>query len=447
MARRRPLDRGTAAAAGAPEVPAARAGGRSRDLWPVGEAPPLGQVPPLMHAWLIRRDRYGEPDRAFRMEVVETPEPGDDEALVYVMAAGINYNGLWAGQARPLDVIERRLRHGEAEDFHIAGSEGSGVVYRVGRNVTHLAVGDEVALHGSQWDADCPVLRSTGDPVLSPTFRAWGYESNWGTFAQFAKAQAHQCFPKPRNLGWAEAASYMAAGGSAYRMLHGQAGHEVAPGDVVLVWGGAGGLGSMAVQIARAAGARPVAVVSSEDKFEFCRHLGAVACVDRSRFDHWGTLPDLDDADAYGRWLHEVRRFGGAVWEALGEKTGPRIVVEHPGEDTVPTSVYVCAPGGMVVTCGGTSGYYATLDLRYLWTRQKRFQGTHGFGDAEAGEVTRMLASGRIGPALSRAFAFEELAEAHQLMYDNRQPYGNMAVLVGASGGRPGAGDRSVPRW
>jgi len=183
-------------------------------------------------------------------------------------------------------------------------------------------------------------------------------------------------------------------------------------------------------------------VVSSEEKFEFCRRLGAVACIDRSRFSHWGKLPDWEDAAAYGRWLDGARAFGEALWRALGERVNPRLVLEHPGEDTLPTSIYLCAPGGTVVLCGGTSGYNGTLDLRYLWIRQKRLQGSHAFGDEEARRVTELLERRQIAPALSRTFAFEELAEAHGLMEENRHPFGNMAVLVGAP--RPGLGAREA---
>ena len=93
--------------------------------------------------------------------------------------------------------------------------------------------------------------------MFAPTQQIWGYETNWGSFAQFTKVQAHQCLPKPPHLTWEEAAAYMLVGATAYRMLHGWPPNVVAPGEPVLIWGGAGGLGSMAIQIARAAGARP----------------------------------------------------------------------------------------------------------------------------------------------------------------------------------------------
>ncbi len=404
------------------------------ELYPVGTQPPLGQVPRWMHAWTIRQERFGQPMQSFRLEVVETPAVADDEVLVYVMAAGVNFNNVWAALGSPVDVIAMRQRSDPAsEPFHIGGSDASGIVYRVGRNVTNLKVGDEVVVHCGQWDSDCPRVAGGGDPTLSPTFRIWGYETNWGSFAQFTKVQAHQCLPKPIRLGWAEAAAYMLVGATAFRMLHGWEGHLVRPGDVVLVWGGAGGVGSMAIQLARAAGARPVAVISSDDKADFCRRLGAVGCVNRRAFDHWGVLPPWDDTAAYGTWLRGARAFGKAIWDGLGERVNPRIVIEHPGQDTLPTSLFVCDQGGMVVTCAGTTGYNASLDLRYLWMRQKRFQGSHFANDEQAAMLNAMVAAGQIDPCLSHVVPFERLPDVHQMMHDNTHGCGNMAVLVGAN--------------
>ena len=203
-------------------------------------------------------------------------------------------------------------------------------------------------------------------------------------------------------------------------------------GDVVLVWGGSGGLGSMAIQIARAAGARPVAVVSSESKFEHCKRLGAVGCVNRKEFGHWGFPPHWRDEAAMAKWSEGARAFGKAVWDAVGERKSPAIVFEHPGEDTIPTSIFVCDTGGMVVICAGTTGFSAVVDLRYLWMRQKRLQGSHFANDADASAFNRMVVEGKIDPCLSRVFPFEGIPDAHQLMHENRHPGGNMAVLVSA---------------
>jgi crotonyl-CoA carboxylase/reductase len=216
-------------------------------------------------------------------------------------------------------------------------------------------------------------------------------------------------------------------------MLMGWPPNVVEPGDVVLVWGAAGGLGSMALDITRAAGGRAVAVVSDEAKRSFCMEHGAVGVINRQQFSHWGPLPDTRDSTAYDKWVQGARRFGKAIWDVLGERTNPRIVFEHPGEATLPTSCFVCATGGMVVISAGTTGYNVTLDLRHHWMRQKRFQGSHLSNDEQAIAVTNLVAMGKVSPNLSATYAFDDIPECHQMMLENRHPYGNMAVLVNAT--------------
>jgi crotonyl-CoA carboxylase/reductase len=403
-----------------------------KDLYALGELPPLGELPSLMHAQVIRRDRFGEPTKAFQLEQVPVPELGPRDVLVYVMAAGVNYNNVWAALGLPIDVIKTRQKGGEKEDFHIGGSDASGVVWKVGPEARGVKVGDHVVVHCGVWDPDDPHVRAGKDPMLAPSQRIWGYETNWGSFAQFTKVQDHQCLPKPEQLSWEAAAAYMLVGATAYRMLHGWPPNVVGEGEPVLIWGGAGGLGSMAIQIVAAAGGKPVAVVSSDDKIEYCTQLGAVGVMNRKGFHHWGVLPHWKDDAGYGEWLGQAKAFGRAFWEALGEKRNPTIVFEHPGESTIPTSVFICETGGMVVICAGTTGYNATLDLRYHWMRQKRLQGSHFANDEQAQGINHLVAAGKVDPCLGRVFEFAQTGECHQLMRDNRHPSGNMAILVNA---------------
>ncbi len=405
----------------------------AKELYSLGEMPPLGEVPEKMHAWLIRAERFGKPTEAFQQEVVKVPDIADDEVLVYVMAAGINYNNVWAGLGIPVNVIAARNKAGEKEDFHIGGSDASGIVYKVGKDVTNVKVGDEVVMHCGQYSRNCEWVKNGGDPMYSPSFRIWGYETNWGSFAQFTKVQAQQCMPKPKHMNWEEAASYVLVAATAWRMLHGWGANSVKKGDVALIWGGAGGLGSMAIQIAKAAGATPVAMVSGNDKFDYCMKLGAKGCINRNDFDHWGMLPHWKDNVGYAKWLKGVRAFGAKIWEVLGEKRAPNIVFEHPGETTIPTSIFVCETGGMVVVCAGTTGYNATVDLRYLWMRQKRLQGSHFANTEQSNQMNELALRGQLDPCMSRAFTYEDLPLAHQLMHDNKHPHGNMAVLIGAT--------------
>src|SRR5207245_2469814 len=290
-----------------------------KEPYQLGETPPLGEVPRGMLAQVVRQDRFGEPTRAFKVEQVEVPsELRPDEVLVYVMAAGINYNNVWAALGTPVDVIKARQKAGEKEPFHIGGSDASGIVFKIGSDVRNLKVGDHVVIHCGMWDRNDPVVKSATDPMFGASFRIWGYESNWGSFAQFTKVQAHQCLPKPKHLTWEAAAAYMLVGATAYRMLHAWPQHTVRPGDAVLVWGGAGGLGCQAIQIVRVMGGTPVAVVSSEDKFEFCRRLGAKGCINRKKFSHWGMLPHWKDTARYAEWLKGAPAFGPAPADVVG---------------------------------------------------------------------------------------------------------------------------------
>lgn len=397
------------------------------DLFDVGQPIPLGQVPKQMHAWTIRRENHGEPATAFSKEIVAVPHIGANDVLILVMAAGVNYNGVWAALGQPFSVLDLH-----DDPYHITGSDASGIVWAVGSNVTKWRVGDEVVAHCSQVDGDDEECNG-GDPMLSPSQRIWGYETTYGSFAQFARVRATQLMPRPRHLTWAASACYTLTLATAYRMLFGHKPHALSPGQSVLVWGAAGGLGTMAIQLAALAGARAVAVVSDESKASFVKSLGAVGVINRSDFSCWGAPPSVDSALDYALYIDSVKKFGKAIWDALGEKRDVDMVFEHPGRNTFAASCYVVKRGGMVVFCAATSGYDLTCDARYVWMRQKRIQGSHFASLKEAAQANRLVMSGRIDPCLSEVFPWERLPEAHAKIRANQHLPGNMAVLVQAS--------------
>ncbi len=412
----------------------------TRDIYEIGEVPPLGQVPRHMYAQVIRAERFGDPTHAFKVEKIPVPELRPDEALVYVMAAGVNFNNVWAALGSPVNVIAARQKAKfDSSDFHIGGSDASGVVYAIGNAVKNIKVGDHVVMHCGQWDADCAAVKNGDDPMYDPSFKIWGYETNWGSFAQFTRVQAHQCMPKAKHLTWEEAAGPTLVGATAYRMLMGWPPHTVRPNDVVLIWGASGGLGCMAIQIVKAEGGIPIGVVSDDKKIDFCTKLGARGVINRKKFFHWGMMPHWKETEDYNKWAAESRAFGKAIWDAVGERRNPRIVFEHPGEHTIPTSVFVCDTGGMVVICAGTTGYNAVADLRYLWMRQKRLQGSHFANDEQSYAFNQLVVDGKIDPCLAKTFRFDQIAECHQIMHENRAPEGKMVALVGAP--KPGMKD------
>lgn len=407
---------------------------RIKETVPIGEVPPIGHVPPRMLAQVVRQARFGDPRTSFQVEEIDTPSPAPGQVLIAVMAAGVNFNNVWAARGQPVDVIAQRMRAGGKEDFHVGGSDASGIVYEVGEGVTRVKVGDHVIVHPGFWDANDPWINAGRDPMISASARIWGYDAdiNFGSFAQFCLAQEHQVLPKAEHLTWEEAAAPTLVGTTAYRMLFGWAGNTIQPNDVVLVWGGSGGLGGQAIQLVRIGGGIPVAVVSSQERGEYCTRLGAAGWINRREYKHWGIPPHWDDAAGQKEWLGEARRFGKAIWDIVGERRNPAIVFDHPGEATVPTSMFVCEEGGMVVICAGTSGYSAMVDVRYLWTRQKRFQGSHGSNDQQATAYNDLVRAKKLDPCLGRVIKFEELPQAHYEMGEGEAPPGNTVALVGS---------------
>src|SRR5436190_595647 len=350
------------------EVPTARAT-PTKELYEIGEIPPLGHVPEKMYAWAIRKERHGPPEDSFKVEVLPTWDIADDEVLVLVMAAGVNYNGVWAGLGTPISPID-----GHKNPYHVAGSDASGIVWAIGDKVKRWKVGDEIIIHCNQDDGDDDECNG-GDPLLSPSQRIWGYETPDGSFAQFCRVQSRQLMPKPKHLTWEESACYTLTLATAYRMLFGHAPHTLKPGDNVLIWGASGGLGVFGVQLVAASGANAIAIVSDKSKAEYVFNLGAKGVIYRNEYKCWGQMPKVGTAE-YNTWLKEARQFGKAIWEITG-KRDVDIVFEHPGEQTFPVSCLVVKRGGMVVFCAGTTGYNLTFDARYVWMRQKRIQGSH----------------------------------------------------------------------
>ncbi len=396
-----------------------------KDLYAVGEMPPLGHVPAQMYAWAIRRERHGDPDKAMLVEVVDMPEIDAHEVLVLVMAAGVNYNGVWAALGTPISPFD-----GHGEPFHIAGSDASGIVWKVGDKVKRWKVGDEVVIHCNQDDGDDEECNG-GDPMFSPSQRIWGYETPDGSFAQFTRVQAQQLMRRPPHQSWEESACYTLTLATAYRMLFGHKPHELRPGQNVLVWGASGGLGSYAIQLINTAGGNAIGVISDEDKREFVMGLGAKGVINRKDFKCWGQMPTVNTPE-YKEWFNEVRKFGKAIWEITGKGNNVDIVFEHPGEQTFPVSVFVVKRGGMVVICAGTTGYNLTLDARYLWMHQKRVQGSHFANLKQASAANQLMVERRLDPCLSEVFPWDEIPAAHMKMLKNVHKPGNMAVLVQA---------------
>ena len=317
--------------------------------------------------WVVRKERHGPPEQSMKIEIVPTWPLDSHDVLVFVMAAGVNYNGVWAALGEPVSVLDVH-KH----PYHIAGSDAAGVVWAVGSKVKRWKVGDEVVVHCNQDDGDDEECNG-GDPMFSASQRIWGYETPDGSFAQFCRVQDRQLMERPKHLTWEESASYTLTLATAYRMLFGHEPHRLKPGDNVLVWGASGGLGVFGVQLCAAAGANAIGIISDESKRDYVMSLGAKGVVNRKDFKCWGQLPKVN-SEEYAAFMAQARKFGKAIWDITGKKDVDT-VFEHPGEQTFPVSCFVVKRGGMVVFCAGTTGFNLTFDARFVWMRQKAHTG------------------------------------------------------------------------
>jgi crotonyl-CoA carboxylase/reductase len=251
--------------------------------------------------------------------------------LVLVMAAGVNYNGVWAGLGEPISPFDVHK-----QPYHIAGSDASGIVWAVGDKVKRWKVGDEVVIHCNQDDGDDEECNG-GDPMFSPTQRIWGYETPDGSFAQFCRVQARQLMPRPKHLTWEESACYTLTLATAYRMLFGHRPHVTCAGPERA---GLGRLGRPRLDTRPAVrrGRRQRDRRHLDDrKRDFVMSLGAKGVINRNDFKCWGQLPKVNSPE-YNDYMKEARKFGKAIWDITGKGKDVDIVFEHPGEATFPVS-------------------------------------------------------------------------------------------------------------
>ena len=384
------------------------------------------ELPEEVDAAFVRKDEQDmfegmdssakDPRKSLHVDKVALPPLGPNECLVAVMASAINFNTVWTSIFEPLPTFAFLERFGKEGplgarhdlDYHVVGSDASGVVLRTGPGVTRWKTGDRVTVHCNYVDMEAP--SGHDDSMIDPSQRIWGFESNFGGMSEIAMVKANQLMPKPEHLSWEEAACLGLVSSTSYRMLVSPNGARMKQGDVVLVWGATGGLGGFACQYVLNGGGIPVAVVSSPEKAEILKSVGVEHVIDRAAegYQFWeGDRPNVK----------EQRRFGKKIRELVGED--PDIVFEHPGKQTFGTSVFVAKKGGKIVTCASTSGYMHEYDNRYLWMNLKSIIGSHFANYKEAWEANRLAYLGKIHPILSKTYALEDAGEAAYQVHQN----------------------------
>lgn len=322
-------------------------------------------------------DRYGD-ESVLRETTLPTPEPGPDEVRVAIAAAGVNH----------LDLdLRSGLSRYELRFPHVLGREAAGTIDAVGQQVDAARIGERVVVATSVPCGRCRRCRA-GDDNLCPTARRPGVSSQGG-YAEAIVVPARAVIPIA-DLPFDEAAALAVSFGTAWRMLITLAG--VQPGEVVLVTGAAGGLGTAGIQVAALAGATVIAAAGSEEKLAFARDNGADLAID-----------------------YRVTDLTAAVLEATGGR-GVDVAFEHVGGDTFTAALACTGEGGRVVTAGAHAGERVSMDLVAFFRGERRLLGSRGHTRRELERVMSLARRGRLRPTVGTALPLGDAARAHSLI-------------------------------
>jgi alcohol dehydrogenase len=329
-------------------------------------------------------ERNGGPE-VLEYKDTAVPTAGPNEVMIKVKASACNFNDIWARRGLPgMPIILP----------HISGSDAAGIVVQTGSEVHNVELGQAVVVHCGISCRQCDYC-TRGEEFFCRDFKIWGFQTGPldGAHGEYCKVPAANVLPKPSNLSFEEAATVPLVLLTVWRMLVTRA--RIQAGDFVLIWGAAGGLGVMAVQVAKLYNAHAIAVASSEDKLQLCHQLGADFVLHRKKHDI----------------LNEVRKI------TKGRRAD--IVFEHTGSDTWPISMQCLTWGGTIVTCGATSGFDAQMDIRLLWNKQQNYLGSHLGNKGELVDAMRFVESGQIRPVVGKVLPLKELGQAQCLMENN----------------------------
>jgi NADPH:quinone reductase-like Zn-dependent oxidoreductase len=334
---------------------------------------------------------HGGPE-VLRWEEIAAPEPGPGEVRLAVKAVAMNHMDLWVRRGGPAFRLEYP---------HRLGCDIAGIVESVGPGVADLPLGTRAVVSPGLSCGVCQACLSGADN-LCRDYRLLG-ENAQGGYGELAVVPRRNIAPYPGDLPFEHAAPAVLTFMTAWQMLVRKA--RVGPGDTVLVHGGASGVGVAAIQIAKLHGARVIATASSPAKVAAAVQLGADATIDARA----------------GDFVAEVK--------ALTGRRGVDIVVEHVGGDTFARSIKATRNGGVIVTCGATSGFEATIDLRHVFFRQIQLLGSTMASKGDLLALLPHVASGRLRPLVDRVLPLRDAAAGHRAL-EAREVIGKVVLVL-----------------
>lgn len=284
---------------------------------------------------------------------------------------------------------------------HILGSDISGVVHQIGSHVEGVAEGERVYVSPGVGCGRCEHCWAGRDNMC----RSYGLIGAMchGGYAEYVKVPARNVFPVPGALSFEQAAAFPLVSVTAWHMLFGLA--AVQPGEDVLIMGAGSGVGHMAIQMAKLAGARVLTTVGSDDKIAKAKTLGA------------------DEV------INHIREQVNQRVRELTHRRGVDVVIEHIGPEVWTQCIDALAKGGRLITCGATTGAEVKLDLRYVYSRQLTIRGSYMGSQSELLKAAQLVGQGRLQPVIDRTFPLSEAKAAQEYLL-NRKFFGKIVLSV-----------------
>lgn len=327
------------------------------------------------------------------VDIPPPPPPGPGEVQVRVGAVALNHIDVWGW--RGMAFAKRKLPL-------IVGAEAGGHVVAVGPGVTTLQEGQLVALYGAETCGVCEACREGRDNFCEVTDKIYGFHQD-GFFRERINLPARLCVPAPAGLDLMAAATTGITFGTTEHMLFRNA--KLKAGETVLVHAGGSGIGTAAIQLAKSVGATVFTTVSSAEKAEKARALGADEVIN-----------------------YKDERFEMRVRKLTGRK-GVDVVFEHTGADTWAGSLLAMKRGGRLVTCGATSGYAGQTNLMMLFQQQLRIMGSFGCWLDDMRNVMDRLAAGHARPVIDTMITAQEFGVGLERL-ESRQVFGKIIVTL-----------------
>ena len=327
-----------------------------------------------------------------QIDEIDEPACNPNQVKVSMKSCSINHLDIWVRKGIPGISIPLPM---------ILGSDGAGIVSEVGKNVKTIEVGDKVVIQPGTYSSECNMVKK-GLENLSPTYGILG-ETETGVQSEYVTLNPENVYPMPNNLSFEEASSMQLVFMTAYQMLIKRA--NLKKNETVLIYGGASGIGTAAIQIAKDMGCHVIATVGSKDKFDHVFKFGSDYALNHSELNWHKVLKDILKGNQID------------------------VIFEHVGVATWDISMRTLGRGGRIVTCGATTGYDVNIDLRHLFSKQQSILGSTMSDMDTFKKVQDKIQNGIYVPFVDKVYPLADIRHAHSQI-ENRKNIGKVVLSI-----------------